>query len=807
VAEYFDFLEAYGKKIDRKLKNQPPVTELVHKARCAAISSPSDALHWCRLVGEAMVDSYDGGSNEKMSLRLFGLRNEGIITPQQAQWLKSIWAVGSEYGSHANSKASQKDTARKTLEVIKLLDSCLRCYIKNKIDNAYEIDSRVNGDPLINQSRDEAIESVQAVSSDSAAVSKHSAEIKKLNDELGVISSEEDSIRAESSQALSELTALENKIVLLNNDKSADVGLIAELASALASGGALSDEDKLRLAAASARIAEADNLEKQADSLADNLADDLIARQRLQNDYDGIKARADEILAEYDWIARMLNGRGQATKRQRDVINRNYAMLHIRGGAGTGKSLVLLTKCLRELDREAFDFQQESMFAAQQEGMGFNGADWGKTALLVTYNKSLKKYLSDILQRLSSSESVTDTVKRAIKNITVVNYDSFINTVLRPFSQAYSHSRVIYQKGSKNEFGTLDYIKELLGNESSMDACYFYDEEFTWIASLGDMSLERYLAIDRRGNRDLKGLDLNKGSDGRKAVFALYEKFKAALSKDGRYLVSDLTLDLLRGEGALPRYDIVAIDEAQDFDLVRIKLIYNLRKDESAKFYIVYDEGQKINKTTFSAEGLDVSLPKFAGGHSAVFDVNHRNHEDIAAFANRMKDGHAPLPDSSDVVVVERREPEHIVTHIASLPFAKESIAVLVSTNAEVIEWTYCFDTHKIPYHKLGDGDDVTQPGIYFSTLWAIKGLEFDRVIIPQMNEDKSYYFHRTERDNLYFVAFTRARKALEIYYQGTPHAILVEKYEQNPQITERTALSIQAPAEPPPAFDDDIPF
>jgi superfamily I DNA/RNA helicase len=441
-----------------------------------------------------------------------------------------------------------------------------------------------------------------------------------------------------------------------------------------------------------------------------------------------------------------------------------------------------------------------------QERLDFGEDTTDKTALLVTFNKSLRNYLSDILSRLLDNPDITDTIKRAIKSITVVNYDSFISNKLKAFSDTYMMSSVIYQKGSKGDYGTLDYVKKVLGESIAKDAQHFYDEEFAWIASQGDMTLERYLAANRRGNRDLSGLDLSKGSDGRKTVFESYERFKAALHDDRRYTVSDITLDLLNRLDRLPKYDIVAIDEAQDFDLIRIKLIYSLRKDNDAKFYIVYDEAQKISKTTFNAEVLDDALPNFTG-HGVVFEVNHRNHQDIAAFAARMKDANAALPTTTEAVVLEQENPERIAARVAGLPHAEESIAILMNTNAEISEWASILDGLGVPHRKLNDGDDVTRPGIYLSSLWTVKGLEFDRVIIAQMNEVGSYYYHRTEHDNLYFVAFTRARKALEIYYQGIPHAILEERYRSMLYERDKSMGDLSPTASEASTYDEGIPF
>jgi DNA helicase IV len=279
-----------------------------------------------------------------------------------------------------------------------------------------------------------------------------------------------------------------------------------------------------------------------------------------------------------------------------------------------------------------------------------------------------------------------------------------------------------------------------------------------------------------------------------------------------------------------PAYDIIAIDEAQDLDLIRIKLLYNLRKNEESKFYIVYDEGQKIYQTTFAASELDSNLKGFRG-HGVVFDVNHRNHEDIARFASRLKDGSKALPEGSAAVTIGQAQQEQIADHIAALPSETDTIAVMLwkNTGMDGIDGWYDLLSKKgLEPQRAKDGDDITSPGIYLANLWSIKGLEFDWVIIPQMNDERSYFYHDDQHNNLYFVAFTRARNHLEIYYQNVPHQILLNNYNSllpkgasNVWATLEPALKAQGlptanpiegsspvpSATEPFCYDDDIPF
>jgi hypothetical protein len=82
--------------------------------------------------------------------------------------------------------------------------------------------------------------------------------------------------------------------------------------------------------------------------------------------------------------------------------------------------------------------------------------------------------------------------------------------------------------------------------------------------------------------------------------------------------------------------------------------------------------------------------------------------------------------------------------------------------------------------------------------------------VIPHLDSSglKQHYFRRTEHDNLYFVAFTRARKALEVYYQDVPHAILNERYGP---LVQQSITGINSVGEQKETvafeYDEDIPF
>jgi DNA repair exonuclease SbcCD ATPase subunit len=258
-------------------------------------------------------------------------------------------------------------------------------------------------------------------------------ELERIEQEIETAGTTEDSLDQESSGLHMQITeaevGIEDLVVKLNSKLDMINELKGTIDALVSGGGEVAQLQKMFDKAKSDHTALQEELaqkQRRKKELLTEYAVALDTKKEIQVDFETTTERLQEILAEHDWIARMLNGKGKATEKQREVINRNDDILRIRGGAGTGKSLVLLTKCLRELDKRAFEFSQEAI--------NFDEADLTREALLITYNKTLRNYLQGILDRLSESDDISDTVKRIISNINIYSYDSYV------LSQLHRHS-------------------------------------------------------------------------------------------------------------------------------------------------------------------------------------------------------------------------------------------------------------------------------------------------------------------------------------------------------------------------------
>lgn len=346
-----------------------------------------------------------------------------------------------------------------------------------------------------------------------------------------------------------------------------------------------------------------------------------------------------EILKESDWIYKILHADdAYANKEQKRAILANNKTYKINGAAGTGKSLVLLAKALRDL--------------SEQEDL--------KKGIFFTYNKAFMGYIKNILADLKEYEDTSQALKDAIDRLTVINFDK-----------------------------------------------YFFD-----------------LSGDYKDFSQIEGSYSDK-------INHIIEFFT---DKD------------------IASYDLVAIDEAQDFSIDRVKLCYRLRKDhDNARFYIAYDENQDIYRSGFSAKLIDEEL-NFRG-NAVTLKKNMRNHVNIEDIAEEiLQETIKTIEDlekngTNDQVKVISKE-----VFMEKIEDKGDSAAILCVTN-QTKEKLQKELHKKLSIEEITD-QNAGRDGLFIGTAHSSKGLEYDRIYIYEF---PSQDFER----NLRYVSCTRARHEL----------------------------------------------
>ena len=233
-------------------------------------------------------------------------------------------------------------------------------------------------------------------------------------------------------------------------------------------------------------------------------------------------------------------------------------------------------------------------------------------------------------------------------------------------------------------------------------------------------------------------------------------------------------------------YDVVVVDEAQDFSANMVRAVLAQLSDEHSCTFVL-DAAQRVypHGFTWKEVGLDLRPNR------DVFTLrqNHRNTRRIAAFARPLVDG-LPLEDDGTLpdfdaceidgelpVVVRGRfaaQMDWIVRYLRQLP-TDESVGILHPKGGGWLGYVRsCLDDAGIAYVDLQRRRDWPQgpPEVGLSTLHSVKGLEFDHVVITGLED--GHMPHGDEEDDTQFaihrrllaMAIGRARRTVCLTYK-----------------------------------------
>ncbi len=266
------------------------------------------------------------------------------------------------------------------------------------------------------------------------------------------------------------------------------------------------------------------------------------------------------------------------------------------------------------------------------------------------------------------------------------------------------------------------------------------------------------------------------------------------------------------------RYDIVLVDEAQDFDDTGLDLAYamlknsrqnlrpaglGLRSYNAGHLVLALDSAQNLYRRSMTWNPPDLT----ARGRTTVFRRNYRNTRQILDFAWNFLAGSRKLPsrtrpDDEALVLPEasyRHGPAPNVLECGSLRDEARAIASqierILSSGVDVKDiavmyghhdlqknlWTEC-RRRGLPYfhiqHKDPKGSEdrrdtamTIRDKIRVSTIHGLKGLEFSRILIGGVNQ--AYAHDVPEEDQteavkrLVYVGMTRAMDELVVTYSG----------------------------------------
>lgn len=504
------------------------------------------------------------------------------------------------------------------------------------------------------------------------------------------------------------------------------------------------------------------------------------AFKRVNDSSQKVKSRVDEVLSEHDFVKKLLKGDNEATSAQMEVLafprtsNTTTNILQIAGPAGTGKTLCLLAKLIREIEDNIKENLQQSLFGQTN-----------KKALFVCFNKQLAGYVKHLAKNYPKVQD----------RIEVVHYDQYVNQLVRfATSKSFSHlstfaNDVRYPKsyGASGLSYDRSYTKTAMENISKkypeLKRAYYLDyltpENVNWVDAEIHWLESRYTGVSEASTHYLTATRTGRGTlrlpneEIRKIILQIWDEYCRLLKESNHYNIEQATKRLM-GSNNLPSYDVIAVDEVQDFTLLSIQLLLKFRASSKTPVYISGDEGQKIFQRDFTWKELDTDVK----GYTITLHENMRNIYSIQAFADRLTGEMTPYMDASANVMIDEGSDSKILMLAQKHP---DETTVIIGDDGWHGKLRKANIHTKNPKstNTLGMSVDtkiglITEPGVYVISDFKIKGLEFDNVIIADIG-DAGRDFELEK--NLRYVHFSRARKRLYIFYNEAPPKLLLEYY------------------------------
>ena len=300
----------------------------------------------------------------------------------------------------------------------------------------------------------------------------------------------------------------------------------------------------------------------------------------------------------------------------------------------------------------------------------------------------------------------------------------------------------------------------------------YLTDEITWIKDNSLSTLEDYLAAERKG----RGNTIRLTRQQRESAYEMVLDYNTDLASRNMVDFADLADILLskirNGEVTPPDYDIVLIDEAQDFAPSWIKVVTRIIKDEKSIIFLVDDPTQSIYKRyTWKEKGIPVV------GATVRLSQPYRNSLQIYHTANALLNSDTNLKGLIDEDQNESNVSEVDTTILRTGPrpllfkakgidqeadFIKRTIDDLLKRHNQTLTSIAILCPHKKQIDRLRQ--HIKMPGLIIDTFHSYKGLESETVILSGIHEcfsENQLEEKQLEEKKLFYMAITRARKFL----------------------------------------------
>jgi len=448
-----------------------------------------------------------------------------------------------------------------------------------------------------------------------------------------------------------------------------------------------------------------------------------------------------------------------ASAEQLPIISTNSTGAElIRGAAGSGKTTTALLR-LRSLS---------NMMRARKERQ--NDISPLKV-LLLTFNRTLAGYVRTLAQ-----EQLQDRIE------------------VKTFAKWASENLCEPAISDRETRNALYYYASTF---SDLDTSYLIKEVDYLLGRFEYKSLEDYVATERTGRGVLPRVSAHlRRSILDQVVYPYLEQLQEKQWLDWHGLAAKMRTDL-----ACLNYDIIIVDESQDFSANQIRAIMHHLADEHSVTFVT-DTAQRIYARGYTWVEAGVNI---APNRSHRLNQNHRNTKQIAAFAAGILEGVVVDADGAlpnlNAASTEGALPQ-VITGLYSqqinwsldyirrnVDLSSESVAFLKPRGGNWFSFIeQSLQSASVGYVDLTRSQDWPEGGtnVGLCTFHSAKGLEFDYVFILGFSQENTEHGDEETDDeirvlrNLLAVAIARARKHVIVGYKQGEQSRLVRYFAAN---------------------------
>lgn len=321
---------------------------------------------------------------------------------------------------------------------------------------------------------------------------------------------------------------------------------------------------------------------------------------------------------------------------------------------------------------------------------------------------------------------------------------------------------------------------------------YLFEEVTRVIEGRGVADLDSYLTLDRVGR------ERKLGATPRTLIWDLYSDYVAACENPDKPILSweQVLLSAVEAVRAEParRFAAIVVDEAQDITEMGMRLLLELLTGaNTGRILVVGDAGQRVYPGGWRLSDLGLEVR----GRAFTLSVSYRSTDEIMQAVGALgrylspsefgDDGLRSLAMST-VRTGPRPEFRSFKSRIDQSAWllaqldpddpALDGTAILVPTRAAVDVWRQRLKDAGIGSVAPTEYHGVPVPGVKVGTFHRAKGLEFERVFLPDLDASFPSGDRQNEdlivaKGSILYVAMSRARDVLLLSHTGTPSMFL----------------------------------